>query len=63
MLLALFARADGSTVGNHDWPDGMAPHHSQEMQNLLVPLAPYAHANDRTVDDHIRHEGTVLHHS
>jgi len=31
MLLALFARADGRTVGDHTWPDGMAPHHSQEM--------------------------------
>jgi len=31
MLLALFARAGGRTVGDHDWPDGQAPHHPQEM--------------------------------
>jgi len=31
VLLALFARADGSAVGDHNWHDGMAPQHSQEM--------------------------------
>jgi len=60
VLLALFARADGSTVGDPNWHDGMAPHHSQEMQSLLGPLALSAHADGSTVGDHIRHEGMEL---
>jgi len=63
VLLAIFARADGSTVGDPHWPDGMAPRHTQERYHLLVPPAPYAHAEDSTVDDHLQHDGTVLYRS
>jgi len=52
MLLALFARAGGRTVGDPNWPDGLAPHRPQEMTNLLVPLALYAHAEGSPVEDH-----------
>jgi len=41
----------------------MAPHHSQGMSSLLVPLAPFAHADGLTVGDHIRHDGKELYRS
>jgi len=60
VLLALFARAEGITVGEHIRLDDMAPHCTKTCKVLLVLLAPAARAEGSAVGEHIRHNGMAL---